>query len=375
MGAAGARLAASHTRRVAAGLRRQGIKADSPGMKALRLVAPHRPLEMHDLPVPEPGPDDVLIRVRAAGICHSDAHYRAGTTRFDELLPLTLGHEVAGIVERAGANITRLAPGQRVCVHYLATCGACGWCAGGHEQFCGTGRMIGRHRDGGFAEFMVMPAASVHVLPDGISFAHGAVMMCSSATALHALRKARLRPGESVAVFGIGGLGASAVQLARALGAAQVFAVDINPGKLALAESFGAVPVDGRGDAVAEIRRRTGGRGADVALELIGLPQTMQQAVRVLNKMGRAALAGLTRQPLAVDPYSELICPEAEIIGVSDHLGSEIAELLQLAADKRLDLGPIVTRTVPLDAAAINGVLDELERFGGATRTVVEIGG
>ncbi|MBA4136442.1 MAG: alcohol dehydrogenase [Opitutus sp.] len=345
-------------------------------MNALRLVAPHQPLEMHRVPVPEPGADDVLIRVRAAGICHSDAHYRAGTTRFDELLPLTLGHEVSGTIEKTGANVTRLSSGQRVCVHYLATCGTCGWCASGHEQFCGTGQMIGRHRDGGFAEFMVMPAASVFPLPDSISFAHGAVMMCSSATALHALRKARIQPGETVAVFGIGGLGASAVQLARALGAAKVFAVDLNPDKLALAERFDAQPVNARStDAVAEIRRLTGGRGVDVALELIGLPQTMQQAVRVLNKMGRAALAGLTRQPLVIDPYSELLCPEAEIIGVSDHLGSEIAELLRFAADAKLDLGPIVTRTVPLDAAAINGVLDELERFGGATRTVVELGG
>jgi 2-desacetyl-2-hydroxyethyl bacteriochlorophyllide A dehydrogenase len=344
-------------------------------MKALRLVAPHRPLELHDLPVPQPGPDDVLIRVRAAGICHSDAHYRGGVANFDGLLPLTLGHEVAGTVEQVGAAVTQFHRGQRVCVHYLATCGACGWCAGGHEQFCGSGKMIGRHRDGGFAEFIVMPAASVFALPEAIPFAHGAVMMCSSATALHALRKARLRAGETVAVFGVGGLGASAVQLARALGAARVFAVDLNPDKLALAERFGATPVDARAsDPVAEIRRQTGGRGADVALELIGLPQTMQQAVRVLHKLGRAALAGLTRQPLAVDPYYEIINQEAEVIGVSDHLATEIPELLRFAVAGQLQLAPIVTRTVPLDAGAINGVLDELTRFGGATRTVVEIG-
>ena len=344
-------------------------------MKALRLVAPHRPLELHDVPVPAPGPDDVLIRVRAAGICHSDAHYRAGVADFKDTLPLTLGHEVAGAIEATGARVIHLSRGQRVCVHYLATCGTCGWCAGGHEQFCGTGQMIGRHRDGGFAEFMVMPGASVFPLPDEISFAHGAVMMCSSATALHALRKARLRPGETVAVFGIGGLGASAVQLASALGAGAIYAIDLNPDKLALAASFGAHPIDARAiDPVAEIKRATGGRGADVALELIGLPQTMQQSVRVLNKLGRAALAGLTRRPLAVDPYYEIINQEAEVIGVSDHLATEIPELLRFASDGRLQLAPIVTRTVPLEAVAINRVLDDLDRFGAATRTVVEIG-
>ena len=342
-------------------------------MKAVRLVAPGKPLELHDLPVPVPGPDDVLIRVHAAGICHSDVHYRAGTSPAGPL-PLTLGHEVAGVVERVGKNVRNRLAGDRDCLHYLATCGACHWCTGGHEQFCADGQMLGKHRPGGFAEYAVMPARSVFSLPPEISFAHGAVLMCSSATALHALRKARLQPGETVAVFGLGGLGASAVQLARAHGAAQVYAVDLNPEKLALAARFGAVPVNARtGDPVTEIRRLTGGRGVDVALELIGLPLTMQQSVRVLSKLGRAALAGLTQKPLALNSYTELIGPEAEVIGVSDHLARELPELLRFATEGRLDLGPIVSRSVPLGAGAINGVLDELENFGGATRTVVSV--
>lgn len=342
-------------------------------MKAVRLVTPGHPLELHDIPVPVPGPGDVLVRVHAAGICHSDAHYRAGVSPAGPL-PLTLGHEVAGVVERCGPAVNRVQVGDRVCLHYLSTCGACAWCAGGHEQFCATGQMIGKHRAGGFAEYIVLPAASVFPLPAEISFAHGAVLMCSSATALHALRKARLQPGESVAVFGLGGLGASAVQLARALGAAAVYAVDLNPAKLALAEKFGAIPVNARtADPVATIRALTGGRGVDVALELIGLPLTMQQAVRVLGPLGRAALAGLTQQSFALQPYTELLGPEAEIIGVSDHLAREIPGLLRLTLGGELDLGPIVTRTVPLDANAINGVLDELENFGGATRTVVAV--
>lgn len=341
-------------------------------MKAIRLVAPGRPVELHDVPVPSAGPGEVVIRVRAAGICHSDVHYRAGVSPVNA--PVTLGHEVAGVVEAVGPGVHGRQPGDRVCVHYLATCGSCPWCTGGTEQFCGTGQMIGKHRDGGWAEFIVMPARSVFALPAALSFAHGAVLMCSSATALHALRKARLQPGESVAVFGIGGLGASAVQLARALGAAAVYAVDLDPAKLALAEKSGAVPVDAsRHDAVAEILRLTGGRGVNVALELIGLPFTMQQSVRVLGKMGRAALAGLTQQPFGLNPYAELINQEAEVIGVSDHLAREIPELLAHAAAGRLDLTPVVTRRVPLEAAAINAVLDELAAFRGPTRTVIEV--
>ena len=342
-------------------------------MKAVRLVTPGRPLELHDVPIPVPGPEEALVRVHAAGICHSDVHYRAGVSPAGPL-PLTLGHEVAGVIERVGEKVRPLRPGDRVCAHYLATCGTCAWCAGGHEQFCADGQMLGKHRPGGFAEYTVMPARSLFVLPPEISYAHGAVLMCSSATALHALRKARLQPGETVAVFGLGGLGASAVQLAKALGAATVYAVDLNAEKLALAEKFGGVPVNARAtDPVVEILRLTGGRGVNVALELIGLPLTMQQAVRVLGKLGRAALAGLTQQPFSVNPYLELINQEAEIIGVSDHLAREIPELLRLTTEGRLDLGPIVSRVVPLDATAINGVLDELKIFGGATRTVVAV--
>jgi propanol-preferring alcohol dehydrogenase len=340
-------------------------------MKALRLVAPGRPLELHEIPLPVPGPHDVLIRVKAAGVCHSDAHYRAGVSPAGPL-PLTLGHEVAGVVESVGESVLAFQPGERVCAHYLTTCGLCPWCAGGHEQFCGTGRMLGKHRDGGFAEFIVLPARNLLALPESLSFAHGAVLMCSSATSFHALQKARLAAGETVAVFGVGGLGASAVQLALALGAARVFAVDLAPEKLALAEKLGAVSVNARpGDPVALIRQLTGGRGVDAALELIGLPLTMRQAVQSLGVLGRAAIAGLTQETFAIAPYAELLGKEAEIIGVSDHLMGELPALLALSRRGALDLSLIVTRSGPLEAGAVNAVLDELVRFGGATRTVI----
>lgn len=312
------------------------------------------------------------MRIMAAGICHSDAHYRVGTSRVDSL-PLTLGHEVAGVVESLGKNVQRLHAGDRVCVNYLATCGHCAWCTGGNEQFCQDGEMIGKARDGGYAEFIVMPARSVLELPDEISFEHGAIMMCSSATSLHALNKARLTPGESVAVFGVGGLGISAVQLAKALGAREVFAVDIQPNKLALAKSLGAIPIDARADdPVKLIRDYTRGKGVDVALELIGLPLTMQQAVRSLAIKGRVAVAGITDKNLEVSPYHELINREAEIIGVSDHLATEIAQLLEFAGTGKLDLSKVVTRTVPLEAGPINDALDQLEHFGADVRVVIK---
>ncbi|MGQ9687119.1 MAG: zinc-binding dehydrogenase, partial [Thiobacillaceae bacterium] len=194
----------------------------------------------------------------------------------------------------------------------------------------------------------------------------------SSATSFHALRKARLRAGETVAVFGAGGLGMSAIQLARALGALAVFAVDINADKLKTAERYGAVAVDAaRSDPVAEIQRLTGGKGVDVSVELIGLPQTMRQAVQCLAVMGRAAIAGITDKPFAVDSYRELIGKEAEVIGCSDHLMQEFLLLLEYARRGLLDMSHVVTRTIPLDATSINQTLDALERFGGDVRTVI----
>ncbi len=340
-------------------------------MKAVRLIAPGRRLEAQEIPVPQPGVLDVLVRVKAAGICHSDAHYRAGRSSVQPL-PLTLGHEVAGVVESVGAKVSRFKSGDRVCVHYLATCGECAYCNEGSEQFCTTGQMIGKHRDGGYAEFICVPARSVFRLPEAIPFEQGAIMMCSSATSLHALNKARLKAGETVAIFGVGGLGVSALQLARAFGAGEIFAVDIKPGKLEMARQLGAIPVNAsQGDPVAEIKRLTAGRGVDVALELIGLPLTMQQAVRSLAIKGRALLVGITEKSFEIAPYSEVLNKEAEIIGVSDHLAHEIPRLIEWVSEGRLKLSGVITETVPLEAAAINDTLDRLEEFGDAVRVVI----
>ena len=340
-------------------------------MRAVRLFQPGQPLKQVELEIPEVGPRDLLVRVKAAGICHSDAHYRAGLSPVRPL-PMTLGHEVAGVVEKLGEEVTRLKAGDRVCLHYMATCGDCVYCSAGIEQFCTTGKMIGKYRDGGYAEYIGIPARSAFLLPDAIPFEHGAIMMCSSATSLHALNKARLQPGETVAVFGAGGLGMSAIQLAFACGAARVFAVDIRPGKLELARRLGAVSIDAAAvDAVAEIRRLTQGRGVDVALELIGLPEVMRQAVQSLAVLGRVAIAGITDKSFEIAPYDELLNREAEVIGVSDHLAREIPFLIECVLERKLDLSSVVTRTVPLEAKAINQVLDDLGRFNEGIRAVI----
>src|SRR4029453_430745 len=229
-------------------------------MKTVRLAQLGNSLEDAKVAIPEIGPSDVLIRVAACGICHSDAHFRSGISKIDRL-PVTLGHEVAGHVERIGKDVAQVAPGDRVCVHYLVYCGTCEFCVRGLEQFCRTGQMIGKHRDGGYAEFIKVPGANAFPLPDEIPFEVGAIIMCSSATALHALNKARFKAGESIAIFGFGGLGFSALQLARAFDCGAVFVVKLNPAKVASAAKMGAIAIDARSaDPVEQIKESTAGR-------------------------------------------------------------------------------------------------------------------
>jgi 2-desacetyl-2-hydroxyethyl bacteriochlorophyllide A dehydrogenase len=340
-------------------------------MRSVRLVQLGTALENAEVALPEIGPSEVLVRVAACGICHSDAHYRAGISRIDPL-PVILGHEVAGRVETVGREVHHVSPKDRVYVHYLISCGCCDFCRHGHEQFCVKGQMIGKHRDGGYAEFIKVPGRNVFVLPDEIPFEHGAIMMCSSATALHALKKARLKSDESVAIFGFGGLGFSALQLARAFGCHEAYVVDINPAKLTSIARFGGIAIDATaGDPVDQIREATGGKGVDVSIELVGSAMTMGQAVRSLGVFGRVAFVGLTAESMSIRPYPEVINKEVEIIGVSDHLAAELPLLMQLARNGKLCFPEGTLRSVGLDAAEINAALDEVEKSSDHIRTVI----
>ena len=268
----------------------------------------------------------MLIEIRAAGICHSDAHYRREAGRVT--LPRTLGHEIAGI---------NTANGKRVGVHYLLP----------------NGDMIGKEVDGGFAQKIVVPAENAIPIPDHLSFEEAAIMMCSTSTAYHALRLASLKPNEFVAILGFGGLGISALQLARQMGAAAVYVAERIPEKLATAADLGAVP------GLPE--------GIDVALDFAGNPELCLDALRALRPGGRLMLVAINLRDLRFDPYADLLTKERCIVGVSDHTRDELLELMQMP----LDLSRAITRRVPLEAAAINSVLDDLDRGTAHLRTVI----
>lgn len=350
-------------------------------MKAVQITQIGSPLEAVTLPDPDPEAGEVLVRIMASGICHSDVHYRDGISPVAKL-PIIPGHEIAGIVvDKGGRSSGRdersqtasgITVGARVCLHYLVTCGSCGMCLTGREQWCPSAEMIGKDRDGGYAEYISVPVRNALRIPDEVGDDHAAVMMCSSATSLHAIRKARMEEGDTVAVFGCGGLGASAIQIARILGASEIFGVDLNPDKLQLASKLGAVPIDAtKSDPSEIIMAITKGYGVDVSLELIGRPETVQQSIRSAAIGGRVAAVGITNEAVGINPYQELIGREVEVIGVSDHQGDDLEDLLRWAADDQLDLTDVVTNTVELDPGEINPVLDSLKRGKGPARTVI----
>lgn len=345
-------------------------------MRCVQLLEIGQPLVDRDVPRPVPGPMDALVRVEAAGICRSDLHYRSGAS-FAGPLPLTLGHESAGVVEGLGAEAASSARelgievGGFVAVHYLISCGSCRFCMAGHEQFCVGGAMIGKHVDGGFAEFLRVPVRNLVPIPDGVPVEWAAVMMCSTVTAVHALHKAEFTAGDRVAVYGVGGLGMSAVQLALAMGALEVYAIDIDSDRLARAARLGAVTIHARnGDTAGAIYELSGG-GVDVAIELLGLPETIDAAIRSLAPLGRAAIAGIAETPVSINTYRDLVGREACVVGVSDHTRAEVAYVLALASRGKVSFDEVITAKVPLEAAAVNRVLDGLAAFAPGVRAIV----
>jgi propanol-preferring alcohol dehydrogenase len=322
-------------------------------MRAVRIPSYNAPLEATTLPDVSPGPREVKVSIAACGICHSDAHYRGGFGATP--LPRTPGHEIAGVVSEAGAEVSDVRVGDRVAVHYLISCGGCRGCTESGEQFCETGEMIGKHRDGGYAESIVVPARNAIPIPPNVSFEAAAIMMCSTATAYHALRLANVGSATRLAILGFGGLGVSAFHLAKFLGAASITVIDIVPEKLRAAEALGARDAD----------------AFDVAIDFTGRADVIASAFRRLAPGGCLVLVALSEETLPLNPYRDILAKDRRLLGCSDHLREELFDLMRFAANGDLDVSPAISRRVPLDAGAINAVLDDLERGTGALRTVI----
>jgi 2-desacetyl-2-hydroxyethyl bacteriochlorophyllide A dehydrogenase len=320
-------------------------------MKAARLHAIRGMLSIDSIPIPQLVSDDVLVDIRAAGICHSDINYRDGVSPVARF-PITLGHEIAGVVAKKADHIAGIEEGDRVSVHYVISCGKCSFCTSDSENYCTEYRMIGKDVDGGFAEYVRVPARNVLKVPESIPFDQAAILGCAVSTAYHALKRGRTKSGDTILVNGVGGLGVHAVQLAsKIFGAGEVIAVDVLEEKLQVASKLGANELvnSSEVDPEAQIREITKGKLVDVALDFVGRRNTIENALRWTSKGGRVIIVGISQEEVCISPYTTVIGKEMEIIGVNDHLKSELAQLIEYVESGRLDLSNSITHRVSLD--------------------------
>ncbi|MCF6507879.1 zinc-binding dehydrogenase [Blastococcus sp. MG754426] len=305
-------------------------------MRAVRFHEVGRPPRVEELDPLRPGPGEVLIDVAAAGVCGTELHFLDGLLT-PARTPITLGHEVAGVVAEVGEGVSDVAAGGRVAVHYLHACGRCRWCRSGDDHLCDAPLgFLAFATDGGFAEQVVVPASAVVPVPPEVDLSTAAVLCCSATTALHAVEVAGVRPGDTAVVYGVGGVGLALVQVLRERGARPI-AVARNADRLALARELGAeVTVDaGVEDVVAAVRAATGGAGADVVVELVGTRETSANALASLGKQGRLVYVGYSFDRIGLDPLS-LVVPEQRILTSVGNRRSELVAALDLAARGRL---------------------------------------
>lgn len=328
-------------------------------MKAAIFYGSGKPLEVKEVPTPTPGAGELLIKVAACGVCHTDLHYiDHGVPTFKEP-PMILGHEPSGIVAGVGAGVKGFSEGDRVLLPAVLTCGYCYNCRIGKENICDNMVMFGNHVDGAYAEYVISPAKDTLHLPEGVPLEEGSVIADAVSTPFHAVvNRGAVRAGDSVVVFGCGGVGINTIQIAAAVGAT-VIAVDIVPEKLELAKKFGAQEVINaketeRIDKV--VKKMTGG-GADVAFEVIGNPATIQAAFSCIRKGGRTVVVGYTNKTVEL-PASKIMFFEQEIIGSLGCRPVDYPKIIEMARTGKIKIKELVTGSFPLEK--INDAFDLL---------------
>ncbi|HVE47945.1 MAG TPA: Zn-dependent alcohol dehydrogenase [Acidimicrobiales bacterium] len=364
--------------------------------RAAVLAAVGQPLEMRDdVEVEAPHPGEVRVRMVAAGVCHSDLSMCDGTLMAP--MPIVLGHEGAGVVDCVGEGVTRVQPGDRVVISWVPQCGDCFFCLRRQGHLCeranaaiasgglldGTTRLRSRGAQlhqmsaaGTFADLTVVPECGVVQVDDDLDLGLASLLGCGVLTGIGAAtRTADIKPGDTVAVLGCGGVGLNVVQGARIAGADGIIAVDTNRAKLELAERFGATAtVDASaGDPVSVLMQLTGQRGADVVFEVIGLPRTIDQAVTMTRRGGQTVLVGIPRMDtmLNLPAFLGVVLAAKTITGCwygSSNVLEDIPALMDLHRKGELELAALVTGTVALED--VNPALDAL-RSGEVTRTLI----
>jgi S-(hydroxymethyl)glutathione dehydrogenase / alcohol dehydrogenase len=363
-------------------------------MRAAVLREPGRPVSVETVHLEPPRRGEVLVRVAAAGVCHSDLHLADGLLG-EGRWPMVLGHEGAGVVEAVGEGVTGVAPGDHVAFCFVPSCGACRACRGGHRTLCetagangvagvlmdGTSRL--RALDGAvlqhglmvacFAAYAVVPAAGAVPLPRSIPLWQAALLGCGVVTGIGAVNRAGLRVGASVCVIGCGGVGLQVIAGARLAGAGTIVAVDIDEAKLELARRRGATHAVGPagGGVVEQVLAITGG-GVEHAFEVVGSAATIRQAWDVLRPGGTAIVVGVSPQGIEASLPAIDFLSEKTITGSyygSTDVHAALGQLMQLVVDGRLNLEDVVSRLISLDE--VEGALERLRRGQGARSVIV----
>lgn len=362
--------------------------------KAAILFEVGKKLDIREVEVEPPHAGEVLVKIAAGGICHSDLHVMTG--HLDASLPAILGHEGSGVVAEVGPGVTSVKAGDHVIPLWRLSCGVCEYCSNGRPALCAEGlqiRRTGKLLDGttrfklngkeikhfagvsSFSEYTVLPEKSVLKIPEDFPLDKAALLGCGVITGVGAVFNcARVRPGSSVAIIGVGGVGLNVVQGAAIAGAEKIIAVDLLPNKLEYAKKLGATHTinASQGKPEEQIRALTGGRGVDYAFEVIGLPQTMRQAFDSLCKQGMAVVVGVAPSTMEVSvPILNLVFEERTLTGSiygSARPRTDIPMLMNLYKAGKLKLDELLTRRYPF--SQINEAYEALER-GEGIRSVV----
>jgi 6-hydroxycyclohex-1-ene-1-carbonyl-CoA dehydrogenase len=338
-------------------------------MRAALYYKPYSKLALEDLPTPEIESDEVLVKVTACGVCHTDLHFIDHGVAPATEPPLILGHEISGIVDSVGGDVSDIKPGQRILVPVVIPCYECEFCQQGRTNLCRKRDIPGNTFHGGYAEYFKVHRNGIIPLPDDIPLEQASIIADAFGTSYHALRNVgKLKKDEVLLVFGCGGLGATAIQIAKDIGA-YVIGLDMNPLKLEWAQDLGADEVvnsHGIRDLGAHVRNLTDG-GVDISLEAIGAPRTIYQSFSCLAPAGRVVIMGYTRNDFKI-PEPHLVLEERSILGVRACPMSVYQPIFEKIQDGTYDLGSVVTRQIPLDEIekALNSV-----RSGQTLRTII----
>jgi len=338
-------------------------------MRAAVFLGARQPLSVRDVPRPVPGPGDALVKVAACGFCHTDLHYLDHDVPTAKPPPLILGHEISGVVAELGPDPHGRSVGDRVLVPSVLPCGSCDYCRAGRGNICPQLQMPGNHLDGGFAEYVRVPARDLVPLPADLDLVRSAVIADALTTPYHAVvHRAQVRSGEWVVVVGCGGVGINAVQFAVAAGA-NVIAVDLRAEKREAARRLGALdtldPTE-YPDLGREVRKRSGG-GADVAFEVVGKPETVSLALSTLRRGGRLCVVGYSDSVVPI-PLNRLMFFEYTIVGSLGCRPVDYPRVIQMVRTGKVSLDAVITATLPLDR--IEEAAEDL-RNGKGFRTLI----